>query len=296
MSYNLHKTGNTSTNLPLSEYQRAFQSIGCKRVLTEADIGWWKTRPFSETLEDMKAYYNLAKDCKGSEFQNNLCMPGLCPPKIPTRSKQECPKNNSKGICYIPRKRAETNNEKFWNNCVSDNDGAWNDMNTLNQWCKNDFGAGSYYLDYRERRDCGKGQSKGMCKTVPSIDAVCPPGTIERLGRCYQNCPEQGFTSTDLTCTKNTVLPSCPPGKQWYAGLCYTVEPGKEIKSPGIIGPICPQGSTWNGTSCYYDRGAGQIGDRCDPGSEEYAGACYKANYDKSKCKRTAVCTIECTQ
>lgn len=212
---------------------------------------------------------------------------------IMTRHKQTCPAGQSKGICRILRKRAETSNEKFWNNCVKDNDGVWGDINRLNQYCRDDFGPGSYYLLHRERRDCGSNQSKGMCKTFSNIDSKCPPGTIERLGKCYKDCPSN-FDSTDFTCTKRSFPASCPPGKVEYQSLCYNVEPGKEIKSPGVLGPFCPEGSVWNGTSCYYDRGAGTIGDRCDPGSEEYAGLCYKANYDKQNCYRTSLCSIRC--
>lgn len=45
-----------------------------------------------------------------------------------------------------------------------------------------------------------------------------------------------------------------------------------------------------------YDRGVGTIGTHCDPGSEPYASACYKSDYNHDICKRTALCSIQCSQ
>lgn len=65
---------------PLSQFQTIFSNIGCTRTLVEGDLTWWrnnKTR--DDVLNDMVVYFNLAKNCSGTTFQNNFCLPGKCP-------------------------------------------------------------------------------------------------------------------------------------------------------------------------------------------------------------------------
>lgn len=66
-------------NTPLSKYQELFSILGCSRNLTDKDIEWWKTRnTMQEVINDIKAYYRLASQCKGSKEQNDFCLPELC--------------------------------------------------------------------------------------------------------------------------------------------------------------------------------------------------------------------------
>lgn len=86
-----------------------------------------------------------------------------------TRHKQNCGANSSKGICFVPIKRTLKNDEMFWNNCVNDGDGVWKNDETLNRYCRDDFGPSAMPVKigneiYREKRECGTRNSKGLCK------------------------------------------------------------------------------------------------------------------------------------
>jgi len=66
-------------NLSLSRFQNMFNSVGCRKVLTENDVSWWRTRNTKkDVIKDMQTYYDLASKCAGNDAQNNFCLPFKC--------------------------------------------------------------------------------------------------------------------------------------------------------------------------------------------------------------------------
>ena len=71
------------TTLPLSDLQKTWENIGCKRKLTEGDVNWWRTKDINSIKTDMTTYFNLTSTCSGTKEQHDLCSQDSCnPPAI----------------------------------------------------------------------------------------------------------------------------------------------------------------------------------------------------------------------
>jgi hypothetical protein len=62
----------------LSDFQEEFNKAGCKRILQEGHVGWWRGREWHAVINDMKAYAGLTANCSGSSGQHDFCNPGKC--------------------------------------------------------------------------------------------------------------------------------------------------------------------------------------------------------------------------
>jgi hypothetical protein len=66
-------------NVPLPVLQGMFWQAGCRRVLREGDVWWWRKQPNMNIIQnDMNAYASLTRTCSGVEWQHEFCDPGKC--------------------------------------------------------------------------------------------------------------------------------------------------------------------------------------------------------------------------
>ncbi len=266
-----------SSTLTQCNYDKISSTVGADTNLSipnVCDVGQTYYQGLCYTLPDPKDNYYLsspgiiAENCpEGSTFTGTTCQYDRGIGEIPG-----CPDgydDDKAALCY---KKGPDN---------------WLGTQTLTHLQHN-----RVYSPSKPLSECPEGKERigALCYDK------CPNGYVRNGVDCTVNCPNsEMFRDDGLFCGKKSISAGCPAGKVLRDGLCYTINDNEEYKSPGIIGSICPVGSVWNGTSCYYDRGIGIIGNACDYGSEDYMGACYKANYDKTKCSRTAICTLQCS-
>lgn len=74
-------------SMSLNQYQKLWNNIGCKSILTEDSLSWWRKQDYQTVINDMKNYYKLAVNCSGDDKQNAICLPGVCPVKGKTAEK-----------------------------------------------------------------------------------------------------------------------------------------------------------------------------------------------------------------
>lgn len=67
------------SKMTLAQYQKLWNNTGCTSILSENSLSWWKTQTYANVVSDMKNYYQLASQCKGTDKQNSICLPGKCP-------------------------------------------------------------------------------------------------------------------------------------------------------------------------------------------------------------------------
>ena len=70
----------TPATASLDTLQSQWNTIGCKRNLTENDVAWWRTKDNDTVKNDMSTYYSLASTCTGTQGQNDFCLPNSCKP------------------------------------------------------------------------------------------------------------------------------------------------------------------------------------------------------------------------
>jgi hypothetical protein len=111
------------------------------------------------------------------------------------------------------------------------------------------FGDAAFNLDPARNR-CKNENPQGCEKDGAIIYPVCKPG-YTKVGCCICSpiCPA-GMTDIGVSCTKPTVVATCPAGKINDAGLCYN-SCGNNTNG---IGPVCwgkcPAGMTDCGAMC----------------------------------------------
>ena len=79
----------TPATAPLSTFQSQWNTIGCKRNLTENDVAWWRAQDNDTVKNDMSTYYKLASTCSGTQEQNDFCLPNSCTPPLTTSATPE---------------------------------------------------------------------------------------------------------------------------------------------------------------------------------------------------------------
>ena len=93
----------TPQTAPLSTFQSQWNTIGCKRNLTENDVAWWRTKDNDTVKNDMLEYYKLASTCSGNQGQNDFCLPNSCkPPPPPTSATPEETAESSSEVDKTP--------------------------------------------------------------------------------------------------------------------------------------------------------------------------------------------------
>jgi len=76
--------GYTPANAPLGVFQGMYNAAGCKKILVEGDIGWWRKQTWDTVTRDMGAYASLTSNCSGNQGQHDFCAPGKCiTPPVP---------------------------------------------------------------------------------------------------------------------------------------------------------------------------------------------------------------------
>jgi hypothetical protein len=65
-------------DMDLSEFQKLWNSIGCKSQLNNDSIKSWRNQTFEKVISDMLNYQRLTSNCSGNDAQNEFCRPGEC--------------------------------------------------------------------------------------------------------------------------------------------------------------------------------------------------------------------------
>ena len=93
---------NSPATAPLSTFQSQWNTIGCKRNLTENDVAWWRAQDNNTVKNDMSTYYSLASTCSGTQGQNDFCLPNSCKPPPTSESEESVESVESASVDATP--------------------------------------------------------------------------------------------------------------------------------------------------------------------------------------------------